>query len=176
MEVNARRMELGEFGDVTPEMQAKVRRFLEVRQRLRAVEAAAAPALAEFRQVRELLRQSKLPAGHLLAQMEVMEQRLLRCEPFREEWAEFHLQLAAFQAEQATSEIKRGVRFAIWLDAQDRHNPPRFAKDANKQQLLKEWRAGPEREKLLGSLPIAERRELEELERQWRDNPPESAT
>jgi hypothetical protein len=177
MELNARRMELGEFGDLTPEMQANVRRFLEVRQKLRPVEARDADLLAKVAKVRATLAQnpSSLPSAHLAQQLAAMEEKLKRGENIREDWAEFRLQLEAFQGELMGSVEKRTAMIAMSLDAHERRDPQKFAQDANAQALLKAWREGGMRERIFSGLPIADRRELEELERQWRENPPGSA-
>lgn len=173
LEMTARRIELGEFGDVTPEMQANIKRFLAARKILREAEAQNATMLAGIRKTRETLtnNQGTIPAGHLVAQLADMEQRLLRGEAIREEWEQFQLQLTAFHGELMGSIWKRTAIIAMSADAHDRKDPQKFAKDANAQALVKAWRSGM-RERIFGELPIAERRELEELERQWRENPP----
>ncbi len=174
MEMNARRMELGEFGDVTPEMQATITRFMEARKQMREAETHNAAVLAEIVKVREILTksQSSLPTGQLVLQLEAIEQRIKQCEPIEEEWQQFQLQFTAFQGELMGSIWKRSAMIAMSADAHDRKDPQQFAHDANAQALLKEWREGGMRERIFGSLPLAERRELEALERQWRENPP----
>lgn len=174
MEVNARRMELGEFGDLTPEMQVQVRRFIEVRRQMREAEAHNAAVLAEVRRVRETLAryQGGLTTGPLVAQLQEIEARIGRCEPITEAWEQFRLDYEAFQGEMTGSLQKRTAMIAMSLDAHERRDPQKFAHDANAQALLKEWREGGMRERIFSELPIAERRELEALERQWRENPP----
>ncbi len=176
--MTARRIELGEFGDVTPEMQANIKRFLAARKTLREAEAQNATMLAGIRKTREMLTSNPatIPAAHLVAQLADMEQRLLRGESIREEWEQFQLQLTAFHGELMGSIWKRTAMIAMSADAHERRDPQKFAKDANAQALLKEWRGGGMRERIFGGLPIAERRELEALERQWRDNPPGPGT
>ncbi len=175
MEMNARRMELGEFGDVTPETQANLARFLQARKRMREVEARIAEFLPLLTMMREVLTKNpaSVPARHLVAQLADLEQKIQRGEPFAEAWAELRLQFEAFQGELMGSIWKRTAMIAMSADAHDRKDPQKFAHDANAQELVKQWRSGM-RERIFGSLPLAERRELEELERQWRDNPPGS--
>ncbi len=175
MEMTARRMELGEFGDLPPKTQANVRRFLEVRREMREADAHNAAVLAELRRVRETLTnyQGTLPVGHLAAQLAELEARIGRREPITEAWEQFRLDYEAFQGELMGSLWKRTAMIAMSADAQERRNPGKFAHDANAQELIRAWRSG-ERERLLGRLPIADRRELEALEREWREHPPGS--
>lgn len=176
--VNARRLELGEFGDVTPEMQAALTRFMQGRKQMREAEAMAAEFLPLLAMMREVLTKNpaSVPAAHLVAQLADIEQRLKRGEPFAEEWAELRLQFAAFHGELMGSIWKRTAMIAMSADAHERRDPQKFAHDANAQALLKEWREGGMRERIFSELPIAERRELEELERRWREHPPGTAT
>ncbi|MEN9575799.1 MAG: hypothetical protein RL514_3654 [Verrucomicrobiota bacterium] len=178
MEINARRMELGEFGDVTPEMQATVTKFLNARKQMREAEAMTAELLPMIAVMRETLAKNpaSVPSAHLAEQLVGIEEKLKRGEPFAEEWADFRLQYEAFQGELMGSIWKRTAMIAMSADAHDRRDPQRFAQDANAQDLLRQWRTGGMRERIFGSLPLAERRELEALEREWRDKPPGSAT
>jgi hypothetical protein len=173
MEVNARRMELGEFGDLTPEMQATLTKFLDARKAMRDAESHNAAVLAELARVREILAksQSSLPTGELVQHLEAIEQRIKRCEPIEEEWQQFQLHFTAFQGELMGSIRKRTAMIAMSADAHYRKTPEKFANDTNAQELVKQWRSGM-RERVFSELPIADRRELEELERQWRENPP----
>ena len=174
MTINARRIELGEFGELTPEMRRNVRRFLEARQQWSEVQAHNAAMLGEIAKVRKLLSETQctLPLDHLLAHLADIEQRIERGDPIADEWQQFQLQFAAFQGEMMGSVERRAAMIAMSLDAHERLDPKRFADDANAQALLREWREGRMRERILGGLPIAERRELEALERKWRENPP----
>lgn len=159
LEMTARRIELGEFGDVTPEVQANIKRFLAARKILREAEAQNATMLAGIRKTREMLTSNPatIPAAHLVTQLADMEQRLLRGESIREEWEQFQLQLTAFHGELMGSIWKRYAMIAMSADAHDRKDPQKFAKDANAQALVKAWRSGM-RERIFGELPIAERR------------------
>lgn len=169
MEMNARRMELGEFGDVTPEMQATVTKFLAARKQMREAEAMSADILSVIAMMRETLARNpaSVPSAHLAEQLAGIEQKLKRDEPFAEEWAELRLQFEAFQGELMGSIWKRTAIIAMSADAHERRDPQKFAHDANAQALVKAWRTGGMRERIFGSLPIAERRELEEQERKW---------
>jgi hypothetical protein len=169
MEMTARRMELGEFGDLTPETQANVRRFLEARRQMREADAHNAAVLAELRRVRETLTnyQGTLPVAPLAAQLAEIEARIGRREPITETWEQFRLDYEAFQGELMGSLWKRAALIAMHLDAQERRDPQKFAHNQSAQELLQHWRAPGQREKILGKLPIAERRELEAQERRW---------
>lgn len=169
MEMNARRMELGEFGDVTPEMQVMVTKFLGAQKQLREAKAMSAEFLPVIAVIRETLAKNpaSVPSAHLAELLTDIEQKLKRGEPFAEEWAEFRLQYEAFQGELMGSIWKRTAMIAMSADAHERRDPQKFAHDANAQDLLRAWRTGGMREKIFSALPIAERRELEEQERKW---------
>ena len=174
MEQTARRMELGEFGDLSPKLQVVITRFLGVRKLLQEVEAQRAGLLAEIAAMRTVFAQhpTSVSSAQLVAQLDAIEQRLRRGEDVREEWAEFRLQFAAFEGELLGSIKKSAAKIAMSLDAHNRRDPRKFAQDANAQALLREWRHEGMRERIFGDLPIADRRELEALERQWREKPP----
>lgn len=169
MEMNARRMELGEFGDVTPEMQANITKFLAAQKQLREAKTMSAEFLPVIAVIRETLAKNpaSVPSAHLAELVAGIEQKLKRGEPFAEEWAELRLQFEAFQGELMGSIWKRTAIIAMSADAHERRDPQKFAHDANAQALVKEWRSGGMRERIFGSLPLAERRELEEQERRW---------
>lgn len=174
MEMTVRRMELGEFGDLTPAMLAGARQFLVARKQMREAEAHNAAVLAKLQQVRETLAQYQgaLPTGRLVSQLEEIEARIGRCEPITEAWEQFRLDYEALQGELTGCVQKRAAMIAMSLDAHERRDPAQFAQNEDAQTLLQAWREGGMRERMLGALPIAERRELEELERQWREHPP----
>lgn len=137
-----------------------------------------AQMLAVVIQFRDVFKQAEctIPSAHLLAQLDAMELRLIDGEVPTEEWSQFYLQFTAFLGELMGSIEKRAAKIAMSADAHDRRDPQKFAHDANAQSLLKQWRTGGMRERIFGKLPIADRRELEELERQWREKPPGPAT
>ncbi len=120
-------------------------------------------------QFRDVFKQAEctIPSAHLLAQLDAMELRLIDGEVPTEEWSQFYLQLAAFQGELMGSLEKRAAQIAMYLDAQERRDPEKFAQNVSAQDLLRLWRSPGHREKVFGKLPIAERRELEAQERKW---------
>ena len=174
MEMTARRIELGEFGDVTPEMRAMVAKLIDFRAKVRAAAAANAEMLAVVAAVRAVLIQhpSTVSSAHLVQQLTEIEHRLEQGEATKEDWAQFRLQYEAFQGELMGSIWKQAALIALSAEAHWLRDPQRFAHDANAQKLIRWWREEGGREKWLGSLPIAERCELEALGRKWRENPP----
>ena len=156
MEITARRIALGEFGDVTPEMQAGVTKFLDVRKQLREVAAMSAELLPMISAIREMLARNpvSVSSAHLAEQLAGIELKLQRGELFAEEWLEFHLQYEAFQGELMGSLEKRAALIAMHLDAQERRDPEKFARNLSAQDLLRLWRSPGHREKALANLPI----------------------
>ena len=116
--------------------------------------------------------ESTIPFGHLQTQLDAMERRLIDGDVPQEEWEQFQMQFAAFQGELMGSLRKRGAMIAMSAEAHWLRDPQRFANDANAQKLIRWWREEGGRKQWLGSLPIADRRELEALELKWRANPP----
>jgi len=169
-----RRVELGEFGDLTPELRKAAAGFSKFRAQMHEAGVLSAKMLGDVAAIREALTTTPgtIPVTHLVQQLEEIERRIKQGEATQEEWVQFKLQFAAFQGELIGSLWFRGAKIAIHADAHERRDPQRFAHDDNAQKLLRFWRAEGGREQWLGSVTLAERRELEEMERKCREDMP----
>lgn len=132
--------------------------------------------LAEIERRREsLLDQVTLPIGDemlLRRQLDGVEQALYAGRLPEEDWEQHQFHWLAHCAEQERSLIRRSSHLMLTFEDMERHEPNIFIEDATVLELLHWWREEGGREEYLGQLTIAERRELEEQERQWREKRP----
>jgi len=132
--------------------------------------------LAEIERRREsLLDQVTLPIGDemlLRRQLDGVEQALYAGRLPEEDWEQHQFHWLAHCAEQERSLIRRSSHLMLTFEDMERHEPNIFIEDATVLELLHWWRDEGGREEYLGQLTIAERRELEEQERQWREKRP----
>lgn len=129
--------------------------------------------LAEIERRREaLLDQVTLPIGDemlLRRQLDGVEQALYAGRLPEEEWEQHQFHWLAHCAEQERSLIRRSSHLMLTFEDMERQEPNTFIDDPTVLELLHWWREEGGREEYLGQLTIAERRELEEQERQWRE-------
>ena len=132
--------------------------------------------LAEIERRREaLIDQVTLPIGDemlLRRQLDGVEQALYAGRLPEEDWEQHQFHWLAHCAEQERSLIRRSSHLMLTFEDMERHEPNIFIEDATVLELLHWWRDEGGREEYLGQLTIAERRELEEQERQWREKRP----
>ncbi len=133
-----------------------------------------AEMLAAVVVVRDTLKQTtcSISPAHLLAQLDGMERQLIDGEVPVDEWEDFRLQMNAFTGELTGSIWRRTAHLLLAIEEMERKDPQVFAHDEKAQELLRWWRGEGGRERLLGSIPLGERRALEEMARRWREKNP----
>jgi hypothetical protein len=104
----------------------------------------------------------------LRQQLDGIEQSLSAGRLPEEEWEQHQMHWLAHCADQMRSIIRRSAHVMLAFEDMERHQPDVFAKDEAVTELLYWWRDNGGREEYLGQITLAERRELEEQERQWR--------
>jgi hypothetical protein len=133
-----------------------------------------ASLLAEVRRRRRVLRGhdgTKVGDEDLLTrQLQELEQLLAKPGRIaRAEWEEHQLHWGAHCAELQRSIICRGAHIAMVFEDMQRTQPDCFDNDPYVQRLMNWWLNKGGREDFLSQITIGERRELEEMERQWRE-------
>ena len=123
----------------------------------------------------ELLEQSTFLVGDealLGRQLDSLEQALQAGRRAKEEWEQHQLHWLAHGAEQERHLIRRSAHLLLTFEDMERNEPDIFIGDATVLELLNWWREEGGREEYLGQITLEERRELEEQERQWRQQSP----
>ena len=158
----------------------KVRTFPPIQSESNKVDTTALPTmdpktkmLAEIERRREaLIDQVTLPIGDemlLRRQLDGVEQALYAGRLPEDEWEQHQFHWLAHCAEQERSLIRRSAHLMLTFEDMERQEPNTFLDDPTVLELLHWWREEGGREEYLGQLTIAERRELEDQERQWRE-------
>lgn len=75
-------------------------------------------------------------------------------------------------AEFRRKRLRQGAGLLVVLEEQNRKEPGYFDRDSQAQELMRQWREGGEREKVLGELTLEERRVIEQLEPRSRETNP----
>lgn len=121
---------------------------------------------------RERLKQgSGTVAGDpaLLAQLDALERKLIDGDVPVADWEQFELHFSARQADLMRDIKRQSAHIMLAFEDMERENPDAFANDEKTKELLRWWRDEGGREEFIGSITLAERRELEEMARRWRE-------
>lgn len=110
--------------------------------------------------------------GLLRRQLDGIEQALYAGKIPEEQWEQHQLHWMAHCADQIRILIRRSAELMLVFEDMERTEPEVFAREHAVRDLLQWWRYEGGREEYLGQLPLVERRELEEQERQWRQKHP----
>ena len=132
-----------------------------------------AEMLAEVQRRREQLREaSDSNIGDepmLAAQLANLEHDLRAGTRPSEAWEQHQYHWMAHHAEQHRNLVRQGAQVMLAFEDVLRREPDGVVSDPQLQKLLHWWREEDGREELLGQITIEERRTLENLERQWRE-------
>ena len=75
-------------------------------------------------------------------------------------------------AEFRRKRLRQGAGLLVVLEEQNRKEPGYFDRDSQAQELMRQWREGGERKKVLGEQTLEERRVIEQLEPRSRETNP----
>jgi hypothetical protein len=136
-----------------------------------AQKLSRAEMLAAVVDYRERLKSSALNSDgvRLLAQLDAMEKQLIDGEVPAAEFEQFELHWSAHLADLQREIFCRSAHLMLAFEDMEREDPNHFANDDNAKQLLYWWRNEGGREEFMGSIPLEERKKLEEMARQWRE-------